>query len=44
MSPYQISNEVFQIVNGGTVILSDAGIGPLQLIPTPDDDDTTEVS
>jgi hypothetical protein len=37
MSPYQISGEVFQVVDtGGTVIQSGSGIGPgLQLIPMP---------
>jgi len=35
-SPYQISNEVFQILDGaGNVILNGPGIGPgLQLVPT----------
>jgi hypothetical protein len=38
-SPYQISNEVFQILDGaGNVIQTGFGIGPgVQLVPTPND-------
>jgi hypothetical protein len=38
MSPYQISSELFEVVDAaGNVIQSGSGIGPgLQLVPTPD--------
>jgi len=39
MSPYQVTDEVFEVVGPGGVVIKDgAGVGPgLQLIPTKDD-------